>query len=140
MAKELVTDELWETIEPLLPTEPPKPQGGRPRIDDRAALFRHRLRAKERYPLGDAAPRDGLRLWDDLLETPEGVARGWGVGEAAPSPSRPPRRGRPDRVGACRTRFGFHPCQKGGPKTAANPTDKGKKGTKRHLVSDRRGV
>jgi transposase len=38
MAKELVTDELWETIEPLLPAEPPKPQGGRPRIDDRAAL------------------------------------------------------------------------------------------------------
>ena len=38
MAKELVTDELWETIEPLLPPQPPKPQGGRPRIDDRAAL------------------------------------------------------------------------------------------------------
>jgi transposase len=38
MARELVTDELWETIEPLLPPEPPKPQGGRPRIDDRAAL------------------------------------------------------------------------------------------------------
>jgi transposase len=38
MAKELVTDELWETIEALLPPEPPKPQGGRPRIDDRAAL------------------------------------------------------------------------------------------------------
>jgi Transposase DDE domain len=29
---------------------------------------------------------------------------------------------------------------KGGPKTAANPTDKGKKGTKRHLISDRRGI
>jgi transposase len=38
MAKELVTDELLETIEPLLPPEPPKPQGGRARIDDRAAL------------------------------------------------------------------------------------------------------
>ena len=38
MAKELVTDELWEVIEPLLPEEPPKPKGGRPRIDDRAAL------------------------------------------------------------------------------------------------------
>jgi transposase len=38
MAKELVTDELWDTIEPLLPPEPPKPQGGRPRIDNRAAL------------------------------------------------------------------------------------------------------
>ena len=38
MAKELVSDELWEIIEPLLPSEPPKPQGGRPRVDDRAAL------------------------------------------------------------------------------------------------------
>jgi transposase len=38
MAKELVTDELWEVVEPLLPEEPPKPKGGRPRIDDRAAL------------------------------------------------------------------------------------------------------
>jgi transposase len=39
MANKLVTDELWEVIEPLLPEEPPKPNGGgRPRIDDRAAL------------------------------------------------------------------------------------------------------
>jgi transposase len=38
MAKPLVTDELWEVIEPLLPEEPPKPNGGRPRIDDRATL------------------------------------------------------------------------------------------------------
>jgi transposase len=33
-----VSDELWEIIEPLLPPEPPKPKGGRPRLDDRAAL------------------------------------------------------------------------------------------------------
>jgi transposase len=38
MSKELVSDELWEIIEPLLPEVPPKPKGGRPRIDDRAAL------------------------------------------------------------------------------------------------------
>src|SRR5215211_5216413 len=38
MSKELVSDELWEIIKPLLPEEPPKPNGGRPRIDDRAAL------------------------------------------------------------------------------------------------------
>jgi transposase len=38
MAKPLVTDELWEVIEPLLPEEGPKPKGGRPRLDDRAAL------------------------------------------------------------------------------------------------------
>jgi transposase len=38
MAKELVTDELWEIVEPLLPPEPSKPKGGRPRVPDRAAL------------------------------------------------------------------------------------------------------
>jgi transposase len=38
MAKQLLTDELWEIVEPLLPPEPPKPKGGRPRISDRAAL------------------------------------------------------------------------------------------------------
>jgi len=38
MAKILISDELWEVIEPLLPPEPPKPKGGRPRIPDRAAL------------------------------------------------------------------------------------------------------
>ena len=38
MAKDLVTDELWEIVEPLLPPEPPKPRGGRPRVPNRAAL------------------------------------------------------------------------------------------------------
>ena len=38
MAKQLVTDDLWNVIEPLLPTEPLKPKGGRPRVSDRAAL------------------------------------------------------------------------------------------------------
>jgi|SRR3712207_58959 transposase len=38
MAKELVTDQLWEIVEPLLPPEEPKPKGGRPRVPNRAAL------------------------------------------------------------------------------------------------------
>ena len=38
MAKVLLTDELWERIEPHIPPEPPKCQGGRPRIRDRACL------------------------------------------------------------------------------------------------------
>ncbi len=38
MAKPLVTDELWAVVAPLLPTEPAKPKGGRPRVDNRAAL------------------------------------------------------------------------------------------------------
>jgi len=38
MAKPILPDELWELISPLLPLEPPKPKGGRPRVPDRAAL------------------------------------------------------------------------------------------------------
>lgn len=38
MARELISDELWERIESLLPKEPLKLKGGRPRVSDRAAL------------------------------------------------------------------------------------------------------
>src|SRR5436190_1987192 len=38
MSKPLVSDELWEVIQVLLPVEAPKPKGGRPRVSDRAAL------------------------------------------------------------------------------------------------------
>lgn len=38
MSSNLVTDELWEQIEPLLPLEQDKPKGGRPRIPDRRCL------------------------------------------------------------------------------------------------------
>ena len=38
MQEALVFDELWEAIVPLLPQEPPKPRGDRPRVPDRAAL------------------------------------------------------------------------------------------------------
>ena len=38
MQTPLVPDDLWEAVAPLLPAAPPKPQGGRPRVPDRAAL------------------------------------------------------------------------------------------------------
>ena len=38
MTTALVPDDLWAAIAPLLPPEPPKPKGGRPRVPDRAAL------------------------------------------------------------------------------------------------------
>ena len=38
MAKELLPDELWHEIEPLLPPHPSSARGGRPPVDDRDAL------------------------------------------------------------------------------------------------------
>jgi transposase len=38
MSTPLVSDELWALVAPLLPPEPPKPKGGRPRVPDRACL------------------------------------------------------------------------------------------------------
>ena len=38
MARQWVRDELWNEIAPLLPAEPPKPRGGRPRVPDRKCL------------------------------------------------------------------------------------------------------
>ena len=38
MAAALLPDTLWDLIQPLLPASLPKPQGGRPRLSDRACL------------------------------------------------------------------------------------------------------
>jgi transposase len=38
MAAVLLPDPLWDLIEPLLPVPPPRPNGGRPRVSDRACL------------------------------------------------------------------------------------------------------
>jgi transposase len=38
MAEQPVPDELWDAIQPLLPSKPAHPKGGRPWIEDRAVL------------------------------------------------------------------------------------------------------
>ena len=38
MAKPLVPDDLWAVVAPLLPPHPAQPRGGRPFVQDRAAL------------------------------------------------------------------------------------------------------
>lgn len=50
------------------------------------------------------------------------------------------RRGGPDRLGAGLRGQCQYPGQKGGPATGPSPTDRGRPGTKRHVVTDRRGI
>jgi len=38
LPKPILPDDLWKAIEPLLPPQPPRPKGGRPRVPDRACL------------------------------------------------------------------------------------------------------
>jgi transposase len=56
-------------------------------------------------------------------------------GAAGTSPRRQRDRLEPGKLGQC-----FRPGQKRGPDTGPNPTDRGKPGTKRHLVTDARGT
>jgi transposase len=72
MTKELVTEELWEVVEPLLPEEPPKPKGGRPRIDDRAVLAGILFVLKSGIPwemlLQEMGCGSGMTCWRRLKE------------------------------------------------------------------------
>jgi transposase len=72
MAKELVPDELWMVIDSLLPPEPPKPNGGRPRVPDRAALAGIIYVPKSGIPWG-MLPRElgfgsGVTCWRRLRD------------------------------------------------------------------------
>jgi transposase len=58
--KPLVSDDLWAVVAPLLPPEPPKPKGGRPRVPDRAALTGILFVLKTGIAWEDS-PRNGLR-------------------------------------------------------------------------------
>src|SRR5215211_6248975 len=68
------------------------------------------------------------------------MARSGRVGRAAPSLVGSAGQGRRDRLGAGVLGLGKRTRPRGGRKTGKNPTDKGKKGSKRHIVVDREGI
>jgi transposase len=76
MPKLLVTDELWALVEPLLPSESPKPKGGRPRMPDRAAFTGILFVLKTGIPW-EMLPQEmgcgsGMTCWRRLKEWHEG--------------------------------------------------------------------
>ena len=69
-----------------------------------------------------------------------GMAGGRGVGEAPPAGARRTLRGADPGLVPGQHRLGVGAGQKGGELTGPNPTDRGKPGTKYHLLTDRNGL
>ncbi len=81
-----------------------------------------------------------MRLWGDLLAPLARLAGGRGVGSAASRTPRSPRRSRTDRLEPRQLGQCVHPGQRGGDAVGPNPTDRGKPGTKRHVLGERAGI
>jgi transposase len=71
MSKLLVTDDLWELVEPLLPVHTPNPKGGHPRVPDRVCLSGMLFVLKTGIPWEDF-PQEmgccGMTLWNRFEE------------------------------------------------------------------------
>lgn len=81
MAPPIVPDELWQIIEPLLPPEPPKPKGGRPRIPDRQCLAGILFVLRTGLPWEDLPQElgcgSGMTCWRRLRDWNDGVPPVW---------------------------------------------------------------
>ena len=129
---------LWQAIEPLLPEEPPKPKGGRPRLPDRSAFFALfyllctgiQWKALPRSLGASSTVHDRFQQWVEagvfeklwtsgLIEydVQKGLQWSWQSLDGAMTKA-----------------------PLGGEETGPNPTDRGKKGVKRHLLTEGNGL
>jgi transposase len=103
-------------------------------------VSRYPFRPSHGHPVGDASGRDGVRIGRDLLAAAARLANGRGVGPPTSRTAAPVARRGPDRLGPGLHGQFFNRGQKGGAATGPNPTDRGRLGTKRHLITDRHGI
>lgn len=134
----LPSESLWLAIEPLLPEPKPRPRGGRPPMPNRTAFFAIfyvlttgiQWKALPRSLGAASTVHDRFQEWrragvfevlwaTGLLEynTDVGLNFEW------------------QALDGCITKAPL-----GGEATGANPTDRGKKGTKRHLLTEAAGL
>jgi transposase len=98
------------------------------------------VRVENRHRVGRPAAGDGLWLRDDLLAATARMAKSRRMGQNTPRYAKQITAGRPDRFFACSSRFVVRASCFWGAKTGPNPTDRRKKGSKYHLVTDANGI
>jgi len=140
MAKPLVSDELWERIEPLLPPLAPHPEGGRPWVDNRKALTGILFVLRTGIPW-EMLPQEmgcgcGMTCWRRLRDWH--AAGVWGklheilLAELNEANLIDWSRAVVDSA--------MLRAMCGGPKTGPNPTDRRKPGSKHHVLTDANGT
>jgi transposase len=140
MAKPLLPDELWEIIRPILPVHTPDPRGGRPRLDDRKALIGILFVLKTGIAWEDL-PCElgcgcGMTCWRRLRDW---QADGTWVKIHGVLLAR--LRGA-DRIDWSRALIDSSSVRAayGGGATGPSPVDRGKPGSKHHVITDANGI
>ena len=140
LGRKLVPDGLWAIVEPLIPSQRERPQGGGTRfVEDRAVLtaivsvlttgcaWRH-LPAE--FGVSPATAHRRFVAWTEA----------GAVAAAAPGGARPARCAGGARLVAGSGGFGQCASEKRGELTGPNPVDRGKPGSKLHVLTDRSGL
>jgi len=140
MAAALLPDVLWDLVEPFLPIPSRRPQGGRPRVSDRASLTGIVFVLRSGIPW-QMLPQElgcgsGMTCWRRLRDWQQAgvwdlihfALLDWLARDDQIDWSRAV-------VDSCSIRAVY-----GGDQTGPNPTDRAKRGSKRHLTCDGRGV
>jgi transposase len=140
MPRPLVSDELWERIEPLIPKKEPKPEGGRPPVPNRQALTGIIFVLKTGIPWEDLPLEmncgSGMTCWRRLRDWQQ--AGVWNqLVELLLDELRDA-----DKLDFSRATVdsGTVRAVGGGEKTGPNPTDRRKPGSKHHVLTDADGI